>query len=251
MRAGEARLAEYCTCEKGQALRDEAHPAPWESIEETLESRVRTIYEGMHLPRRVRDFTFETSPARRDPEGRVAYQQVREFVETFDGHRWLLLTGPFGTCKTGLLVSAARALVPQGIMAYDLTDIRFLTATELFDRIKEAMEAHRDTQVLRGFKECDLLLLDDVGAERPSGFVQERFFSLLNYRYDEGLPTWMTTNLELDNDEDPTTPTLCDHLTERVMWRVMEACDGAIFEVKGENRHKPRVRRPSLSLVNH
>ena len=43
-----------------------------------------------------------------------------------------------------------------------------------------------------------LLILDDLGVERSTGFVSEQMFSILDSRYRSGLPMIITTNLTLE-----------------------------------------------------
>ena len=48
---------------------------------------------------------------------------------------------------------------------------------------------------------CPVLLLDDLGAEKRSEWTDEQLYRLLNYRYNEGLPTVVASNVTLDKLE--------------------------------------------------
>jgi DNA replication protein DnaC len=45
---------------------------------------------------------------------------------------------------------------------------------------------------------AQLLILDDLGAENPSPWAKEKLFQLLNQRYTHGMPTVITTNVDLE-----------------------------------------------------
>ena len=63
-----------------------------------------------------------------------------------------------------------------------------------------------EMDVLRPVLDADLLVLDDLGAERTSEWVQETLGLVVNTRYSERRPTIFTTNL-VDSPESPTIPT--------------------------------------------
>ena len=69
--------------------------------------------------------------------------------------------------------------------------------------------------IMNDLKNADILLLDDIGAERPSEYVCERLYDLINHRYTNMLSTIYTSNL---------TPfELGDRLGSRIESRVRSA----------------------------
>ncbi len=90
----------------------------------------------------------------------------------------LLFTGPPGTGKTFLSACVAGALSARGIWC------EYISAPALFSLL-EAEKFSRDagaSDEVRRFYDCDLLLLDDLGSEFLSPFVQSAFYHLLNQR---------------------------------------------------------------------
>lgn len=63
---------------------------------------------------------------------------------------------------------------------------------------REWAEAEND--VLKYVKECDLLVIDDLGVEKISEFVKDKVFMLIDTRYRTEKPIIVTTNLELTNE---------------------------------------------------
>lgn len=99
--------------------------------------------------------------------------------------RNLVLVGPVGSGKTHAAVAAAR-------VAFDAwTEVRFLPVVELLDLLRPGGPegAHL------ALAETDLLVLDDLGSERPTDWTAERLYALVNRRWMEERPTILTSNL--------------------------------------------------------
>ena len=110
----------------------------------------------------------------------------------------LLLTGDPGLGKTFLSACIARTVAENGFsVVYD-------TAVNLFARfeeqkfsknVQEGQEAKDET---RRYLNCDLLILDDLGSELTTPFVQSALYTLVNTRLTQGRATVISTNLSMD-----------------------------------------------------
>jgi len=151
----------------------------------------------------------------------------------------MLLWGSFGVGKTGLAVATMRAAIEaHGI------DALFVTVPDLLNEIRSTFGGSRaprmpyadDQETLPGMsagklqqavREASLLILDDLGAEKPSVWTVETLFALINHRYVHELRTIFTSNLS------PEQLASNDHLGERTAWRIVEMSD--VVPVIGPN----------------
>ena len=103
----------------------------------------------------------------------------------------LLLFGAPGLGKTFLSAAIAREVSSNGwSVVYD-------TAGRIFSRFEEAKfrgDAEGDADAKR-CQRCDLLIVDDLGTEMTTSFVQSALYQLVNGRLMEGKATIISTNL--------------------------------------------------------
>ncbi|NIR32912.1 MAG: ATP-binding protein, partial [Gammaproteobacteria bacterium] len=127
----------------------------------------------------------------------------------------LMITGPTGLGKTHLAVATARECrTPRLMFAY---------LPALVDMLRE----YTDEAFLRATT-CDLLVLDDLGAERESAFGQEKLEHLVNVRWSERRPMIITKNRSLN----AMTKTLGEPLIRRLVsaTRIAVELDGDYHE---------------------
>ena len=103
----------------------------------------------------------------------------------------LLLMGPCGAGKTHLAVAALRQIVLRGHHGL------FYDYRELLKEIQGSYNPESQTSelgVLEPVLMADVLLLDDLGASKPSPWALETVGHILNTRYNEKKVTLLTTN---------------------------------------------------------
>lgn len=172
----------------------------------------------MMFPERYKDASWADVPA--PVQAAVA--------EMLAGGRGIYLHGAVGTGKTHIAYAIARHLEETGGW------LRFWNVTELLREVK--LDFGRD-DVQRRRPEADLLepssfgtkyplVLDDIGAEKPTDFVAETLYLIVNARYNNALPTIFTSNLDLGQ--------LSDRVGERIASRIAEMCQ--VVELTGGDR---------------
>ena len=150
------------------------------------------------------------------------------FCDNFgDCEQNLLLYGNTGVGKTFLTHCIAKELLSQSYTVVYLTSIGLFDILEKnkFDRELSSLEKSTTVSYIMN---CDLLILDDLGAERGTEYALEQVFAVIDARYRSRKPLIVTTNLTLDALKHP------DDLSHaRIYDRILEICAPILFS--GEN----------------
>lgn len=152
-----------------------------------------------------------------------ALSRAQKLAEAFPVvDRGLFLLGPPGVGKTHLGVAVLKQVVStRGAhgLYYDTRDLlRVIRNT--YDPVVRTTEV----EVLRPVMEAEMLVLDDLGAEKTSEWVEETLNLIVNTRYNERRVTIFTSNYE--DDPDDTEPnSLVARIGSRMRSRLHEMCD--------------------------
>jgi DNA replication protein DnaC len=173
-------------------------PIPCACKEREIEERRRRNLDRFFSLKPFSAKTFETFDAAL-PGVREAYEVARRFAENVAGlssdePRWLLLMGGYGTGKTHLAAAVAHRWLAAGQSVF------FAVVPDLLDHLRAAFAPSSEVpydEMFDTIREVELLVLDDLGAENGTAWATEKLFQLINYRYNEGLPTVITTNQQL------------------------------------------------------
>lgn len=193
------------------------------------QARVKKIFSNARIPRRFMGKRFDNfEPKNNHLE--LALQIARRYVEKFetlkeDGRNGLYLVGPTGTGKSHL----AYAIMSRLIEEYQVAAVAGVVP-ELLDIMRPSRGKSQDAEERMDIiKSADLVLLDDLGAEKESDWVTERLFLLVNARYVAQLPTLITSNVPLEilqTDEKGKT----DLAWERITSRIKEMCHIVVMD---------------------
>ena len=147
-----------------------------------------------------------------NPEMQRAHTYVEHWAEMKAGSTGLLLWGNVGTGKTFFAGCIANALLDQGVPVLMTNFARILNALS-------SMGFEDKNKYIDSFNEYSLLIIDDLGMERTTEFALEQVFNVIDARYRSKLPLIVTTNLTLDELNNP-----ADLAHARIYDRVMERC---------------------------
>lgn len=159
---------------------------------------------------------------------REAHRKATRLVEQFPVvERGLLFFGEQGVGKTHLAVALMKEIIRRkGAQAvfYETRDL-----LKLVRDTYNTQAASTEMNVLRPVLESDLLVLDDLGAEKKSEWVEETLGLVVNTRYAERRTTVFTTNLvDVTDNTEPRSFIL--QLGPRIRSRLFEMCDWVKME---------------------
>ncbi|MGE3469289.1 MAG: ATP-binding protein [Vicinamibacterales bacterium] len=177
--------------------------------------------EHARIPRRYQHCELDNFEQNYDSL-REAHRRARAFVEAFPVvDRGLLLRGRHGVGKTHLAVAILKTVIREkGARGF------FYETRELLKLVRDSYASGgeiTEMEVLRPVLDADLLVLDDLGAEKTSEWVQETLGLVVNARYGERRPTIFTSNLVHGTDLDDLN-SLRVQLGERTRSRLLEMC---------------------------
>ena len=155
---------------------------------------------------------------------------MRAYVENFADlkkhGKGLLLYGPCGTGKTFAAACAANALIDKGIPCL-MTNFSRITNT--VSGMFEGKQKYLDS-----LNNYDLVVLDDLGAERSTDYMNEMVYNIIDARYRANLPMIITSNLTGEELKNPK-----NIAEQRVFNRILERCHP--IEVAGRDRRRQKI----------
>lgn len=172
-----------------------------ETEEECL-SRLRRDSGDLEL-KLLRNMTFENfDPKRADlkPEqmnnlGRV-YELAKHFADEPEG--WVVLQGTNGCGKTHLAAAIGNYQLKRG------KPVLFKFVPDFLDHLRSTFSPDSKVtydELFNRVRTSSLLILDDFGEQASTPWAQEKIYQVINHRYNERLPTVITTCLSLDEIE--------------------------------------------------
>jgi len=184
----------------------------------------------------------------------AAHLRARKFVESYpldSVGTGLLLTGSIGVGKTHLAVGILQALVAErgaSGLFYDYRDLLKQVQNSYNRQVNET-----ELEILKPVFEAEVLVLDELGASKPTDWVWDTVAHILNTRYNDRRTTIITTNYAnlppLGSEPGNALrnavreETLGDRIGERMRSRLQEMC--VVVEMQGED-FRQKVKRASF-----
>ena len=191
-----------------------------EEKRERLERIQRRKAHGLQ-DRRLYDCTFANDNGKTPRLTAKAKRYVEHWEDAARKNIGLLLFGDVGTGKSFLAGCIANALLEQDV------PVLMTNFPTILNRMTGLFGSGR-ADFLASLNAYDLLILDDLGAERGTEYALEQVFAVIDARYRSRKPLVVTTNLTLDALKHPD-----DLAHARIYDRILEICAPILFG--GEN----------------
>ena len=207
-----------------------------------------------HIPERYRHYTldgYETAFRGADASLGRAHLTARKFVEAYPvdtAGKGLLFAGSIGVGKTHLAVGVLRRLVQERGVKGLFCDYR-----ELLKSIQNSYNPEVRTtelELLQPIFAAEVLVLDDLGAQKPNEWVWDTVALILNTRYNDRQTTIITTNYadlpagggnKTDVERAAREQTLGDRIGDRMLSRLAEMC--IQVKMSGKDCRQTEIKR--------
>lgn len=176
-----------CTCQREKQDRE----AEAKKARELRDAIARNRNIGLTEPL-MREQTFENDKGYNPREMAIARNYVAQWEQMKKESKGLLLWGDVGTGKSYIASCIANALLDKGVSVLDTR------LSILLDQLG-ALHFGDKNGFISSLNRYELLILDDLGIERDSEYVQEQCFNIIDSRYLSGLPIIITTNFLLQD----------------------------------------------------
>ena len=179
--------------------------------------------------------TFAKDDKSNEKISNVALSYVENFKKMREDGKGLLFFGTVGTGKTFIAAAIANALIDKG---YNCLVTNF---SRLVNTIQGMYAGKQD--YIDSLNKFDLLIIDDLAAERDTEYMNEIIQMIIDNRYRAHLPLIVTTNLTSDELKNPE-----DIKKQRTYSRLLEMT--IPLEVKGSDRRKEKLKHDYSEYKN-
>ena len=210
-----------CSCREKQYKEKE------KEFEEKERQRTIDRYRRECFPNKeFEEYTFANDDASDEKISNAMKKYVENWKQMKAENCGLLLYGDIGTGKSYYAACIANALIDQKIPV-------LMTS---FARIANTLQGMHEgrQEYIDSLNHYSLLILDDLGAERSSDYMLEQVFSVVDARWQAGLPMIVTTNVPVEEMRNPK-----DLRYKRVYDRIISVCHPV--RMVGKSRRKDGV----------
>jgi DNA replication protein DnaC len=207
-----------------------------------LVANARARHLRDRVPRRYLNLSWDRHPLTtlaKDPLNADSVRKVKRYCADIQRNlaegRGLWLMGHTGTGKTtlGYTIAATAAHGRHSVLSFN--------AVALLNRLRDTIDAdsrERRSDVIRTLAEVELLHIEDLRVVRPTEWVLEQLYLIVNARYEEQRAIVFTSDVESDADGPLAYDAreLADHVGMRTFSRLIEICGDPTVIAGRDNR---------------
>ena len=208
----ETVVAVPCKCEKEAAEKEEAEKKRAEDFDKVMDLKRSSIVDD-----KFGEASFDTCIVVDDNarQFRICQRYAEKFDELFEKNQGLLLYGNVGTGKSHMAACISNRLMSNLTPVY---------ATSFVKLLEENPKNVDVPYIIGKMGKAQLVLFDDLGAERNTSYALELVYNLVDSRYRQRKPMIVTTNRSLEEMQSEP-----DIRFKRIYDRVLECCYPVLF----------------------
>lgn len=201
--------------------------------------RARTAEYEMHqrMQAAIKDKAYKQWTFAQDDGAEIKMQRVRAYADNFKGalqeNLGLLLWGDVGTGKTFAAACVVNELIEHGYRCY-------MTTFTALANIIAGLRGTEKNEFVQSLNNFHLLVIDDLGAERKSEYMQEMVYQVIDSRYKAGKPLIITTNMTPEQIRNPDSASLA---------RIYSRVDEMTVPVQFTHKRRPEKAVQKLSKL--
>lgn len=125
----------------------------------------------------------------------TVFEYYNQAVKSYLTGMNLILLGKYGTGKTMLMSILCNALASEFLFS-----CKYANAVTLWQKITDSFKSNEKSvkDIVQPYEETEFLFLDDIDKVKPSDYVREIFYGLVNTRTEKRLPTIISANHSLE-----------------------------------------------------
>ena len=228
---------ERCTCKESIEF--------WKGIDLEVQEQkknehyreiINQFYSQNYISKRLKDYNFNnfkvTDSNKNEVE--IAKDYTKKCTENKQ-ENGLIITGNTGVGKTHLAASIANELIKNG------QPVIFGTLINLLTEVKGSysIDGEYESKIINKYSKIGLLIIDDLGKERPSEWTLEKLFTIINNRYENNLPVIITTNYNREKLRERLACNKNYEIADSIISRLYEMCKG--INITGKDKRKELV----------
>lgn len=215
-----------CICD---CVKEEIAARKEREHQEELERMRRVCFRETNMA----TWNFENDDMSNPRISQAMQKYADQFANFKKESKGLLLYGTVGTGKTYYAACIANRLIDDGYRVL-MTNFARLT-----NQIQGKFDGKQE--LIDDLNRYSLLIIDDLGAERNSEYMQELVFNIVDSRYRSGLPFIVTTNLTAEEIKKPQ-----EIGRSRIYDRILERCFPV--EISGSSRRRQKLINTHLDV---
>ena len=231
---------ERCDCSKSKDYWKEIDNKEYEQQKRNIiRNIINIIYKQNYIGRKLQEMNLENFYF--DSSNKYVLDVVNDYInknKDIMKSDSLIIMGKSDTGKTHLAAAIANKLIENDKI------VLMERLTNLLDRIRETYENNTksENELIEIYSNVDMLVIDDLGTEKISSWALEKLYTIIQNRYENGLPIIITTRFNKDGLIERFSYSKDSDLVNAMISKLYQMCFGILL--KGTK--KELVKSPNL-----